>query len=111
MCWCLRVLLARRAQPAHVSEDGFDAGQRRDDCGGTTLAVGPTKRGGEVRNIAQGVVGAQDGANHDKYAGGKHYYQDGLAFERSLELDEHGNRNGEQGNVGSRIPKGQFMFG
>lgn len=90
-----------RAQPVGVPEQGLDAGEGDDNCGDEAFAVGPAEGDGEVGDVAEGVVGAQDGADHDEDTGGEHDCQDDLALDGDLEFHQDGDWDREDDHVGS----------
>ena len=61
-----RLATVRRAEPAGVSEERFDAWQRCDHGGDETFAIGPAESDRERRDTLQRVVGPQDGTDHNE---------------------------------------------
>ena len=92
-----------RAQPVGVAEQGLDTREGDDDCGDEAFAVGPAEGDGEVGDVAEGVVGAQDCADHDEDAGGEHDCQDDLALDGDLEFHQDGDWDCEDDHVGSGL--------
>lgn len=62
----------RGADPAGVAEEGLDTREGDDDGGDEAFAVCPAQGDAEGGQAFEGVVGAEDGADHDEDPGGEH---------------------------------------
>lgn len=91
-----------RLDPLGIAEQRLDARDADRDRGHERLPRGPGRRGRQLRDVAQRVVGPEDRRGHDEDAGAEERDEEQLAPEGEVDLHDDGNRGADDAEIGAR---------